>query len=366
MISKDFFRVLSLLAVEREIPVERLLEIFRKGLESAYKKQHNKAENVVVEFQPEKNKILLFARKEVIEEVPEDGNEAEYITLHEAMKTRKSAKVGDVINIEITPKDFGRLAASQTKQILNQGLRDYEKELAYNYFKNLENEMISAIVVAMNESFITLNLEKNTVTNLPVNELVPGDQFKIGDRIRVYITKVEIEADKKRPKIYVSRKDRNLVRRMFENIVPEIMDGTVEIMGLARDAGDRSKVAVMSFDQNVDPIGACLGHAGSRIKEIIRGLDGEKVDVFAWHDDPKYLIANSLQPAVTVGAIIDPKKKEAIAIVADDYLSLAIGKRGQNVRLAVQASGWKIDIKSLTEALKEDLHFERVERDKDE
>jgi len=361
MISKEFFKVLELLANEREIPQDRLLEIFRKGLESAYKKQYNKAENVTVEFQPEKNKILLFADLEVVKELPEEANPNEYLLLTDAKKTRKSAKVGDVISVEIKPKDFGRLAAAQTKQILNQGLRDYEKELAYKHFKDLENEMVTGAVVAINDNFLTINLEKNTVTNLPVNELVPTDKFRVGDRIKVYITKVELEKDKKKPKIYVSRKDRNLVRRMFEMHIPEIVRGTVEIMGLARDAGDRSKVAVMSFDSNVDPIGACLGQGGARIKEIIRGLDGEKVDVFAWHDDPKYLIANSLQPAITVGAIIDPKKKESIAIVDDDYLSLAIGKRGQNVRLAVQATGWKIDIKPLSEALKEDLHYERVD-----
>lgn len=360
MISKDFFRALSLLAREKEIPEDRLLEIFRKGLESAYKKQYNRAENVVVEFQVEKNKILLYSQKQIVAELPEDAIDAEYILLEDAKKVRKSAKLGDVLNIEITPKDFGRLAASQTKQILNQGLKDYEKELAYNFYKDLENELITAIVVAKNDNFITLNLEKNTTTNLPTTELVPGDNFSIGERIKVYITKVELQQEKKKPKIFVSRKDRNLVRRVFELVVPEIVDGTVEIMGLARDAGDRSKVAVMSFDSNVDPIGACLGQGGSRIKEIIRGLNGEKIDVFAWHDDPKYLVANSLQPAITVGAIINPKTKESIAIVDDDYLSLAIGKKGQNVRLAVQATGWKIDIKPLSEALREDLHFERV------
>ena len=360
MISKDFFRALAMLAIEKEIPEDRLLEIFRKGLESAYKKQYNKAENVVVEFQLEKNKILLYSQKQVVLEIPEEGITAEFILVEEARKIRKSAKIGDVLNIEITPKDFGRLAASQTKQILNQGLKDYEKELAYNFYKNLENELITAIVVAKNENFITLNLEKNTTTNLPVTELVPGDNFSIGERIKVYITKVELQQEKKRPKIFVSRKDRNLVKRVFELVVPEIVDGTVEIMGLARDAGDRSKVAVMSFDSNVDPIGACLGQGGSRIKEIIRGLNGEKIDVFAWHDDPKHLVANSLQPAITVGAICDPKTKEAIAIVDDEYLSLAIGKKGQNVRLAVQATGWKIDIKPLSEAVKEDLHYERI------
>lgn len=360
MISKEFFRTLALLAREREIPEDRLLEIFRKGLESAYKKENDKAENVVIEFQVEKNKIIMYSQKQVVVEVPEDGIEAEYILVDEAKKVRKSAKIGDVINVEISPKEFGRLAAAQTKQLLNQGLRDYEKELAYNYYKDLENEVITAIVVAKNDNFITLNLEKNTTTNLPVTELVPGDEFEIGERIKVYITKVELQQEKKRPKIFVSRKDRNLVRRIFEMVVPEIVDGTVEIMGLARDAGDRSKVAVMSFDDNVDPIGACLGQNGSRIKEIINGLNGEKVDVFAWHDDPKYLIANSLQPAKTVGAIIDPKAKESIAVVDDDYLSLAIGKKGQNVRLAVQATGWKIDIKPLSEAIKEDLHYERI------
>lgn len=360
MISKEFFRMVSVLALEREIPEDKLLEIFRKGLESAYKKENDRAENVVVEFQSEKNKILMHSQKQVVAELPEEAIEAEFILLEDAKKIRKSAKLGDTINVEISPKEFGRLAASQTKQILNQGLKDYEKELAYNFYKDLENELITATVVAMNDNFITLNLEKNTTTNLPVTELVPGDEFAIGERIKVYISKVELQQEKKRPKIFVSRKDRNLVRRVFESVVPEIMDGTVEIMGLARDAGDRSKVAVMSFEEHVDPIGACLGQSGSRIKEIIRGLNGEKIDVFAWHDDPKYLIANSLQPARTVGAIIDPKNKESIAIVDDDYLSLAIGKKGQNVRLAVQATGWKIDIKPLSEALKEDLHYERI------
>lgn len=363
MISKEFFRALRALAVEREIPEERLLEIFRKGLESAYKKQYDRAENVVVEFQEDKSKILLYAMKTVVSEYPEDEPENEYILLDDAMEVKKSSKIGDVIKFEITPKDFGRLAASQTKQILNQGLKDYEKELAYNYYKDLENEVVTATVVAKNDQFITLNMEKNTTTNLPISELVPGEDFVIGERIRVYITKVELQPEKKRPKIYVSRKDRNMVRRVFEMVVPEVVDGTVEIMGLARDAGDRSKVAVMSFEQNVDPIGACLGQGGSRIKEIIRMLSGEKVDVFAWHDDPKYLIANALQPAITVGMIVDPKEKEALAIVDDEYLSLAIGKRGQNVRLAVQATGWKIDIKALSDALREDLHYEKVIRE---
>ena len=298
----------------------------------------------------------------MVKKYPEDAIEAEYILLKEAKELKKTAKEGDVIQIEITPKDFGRLAASQTKQILNQGLRDYEKELAYNYFRDKENEIVTGTVVAMNDQFLTLNMEKNTSTNIPVSELLPNDRLTIGDRIKVYVTKVELQQEKKRPKVFVSRKDKNMVRRAFEDVIPEVMDGTVEIMGLARDAGDRSKIAVASFNDNVDPIGACLGQGGHRIKEIIRQLGGEKMDVFAWHDDPKYLIANALQPAITVGMILHPKEKEALAIVDDEYLSLAIGKKGQNVRLAVQATGWKIDIMSLTDAIKEDRHFERVIR----
>jgi transcription termination/antitermination protein NusA len=362
MVSKQFFEALKYLAIEREIPEDRLLEIFRKGLESAYKKQYDKAENVTVEFQKDKNKILLLANKTVVKKYPEAAIEAEYILLKEAKELKKTAKEGDVIQIEITPKDFGRLAASQTKQILNQGLRDYEKELAYNYFRDKENEIVTGTVVAMNDQFLTLNMEKNTSTNIPVSELLPNDRLLIGDRIKVYVTKVELQQEKKRPKVFVSRKDKNMVRRAFEDVIPEVMDGTVEIMGLARDAGDRSKIAVASFNDNVDPIGACLGQGGHRIKEIIRQLGGEKMDVFAWHDDPKYLIANALQPAMTVGMILHPKEKEALAIVDDEYLSLAIGKKGQNVRLAVQATGWKIDIMSLTDAIKEDRHFERVIR----
>lgn len=362
MVSKQFFEALKYLAIEREIPEDRLLEIFRKGLESAYKKQYDKAENVTVEFQKDKNKILLLANKTVVKKYPEEAIEAEYILLKEAKELKKTSKEGDVIQIEITPKDFGRLAASQTKQILNQGLRDYEKELAYNYFRDKENEIVTGTVVAMNDQFLTLNMEKNTSTNIPVSELLPNDRLSIGDRIKVYVTKVELQQEKKRPKVFVSRKDKNMVRRAFEDVIPEVMDGTVEIMGLARDAGERSKIAVASFNDNVDPIGACLGQGGHRIKEIIRQLGGEKMDVFAWHDDPKYLIANALQPAITVGMILQPKEKEALAIVDDEYLSLAIGKKGQNVRLAVQATGWKIDIMSLTDAIKEDRHFERVIR----
>lgn len=362
MVSKQFFEALKYLAIEREIPEDRLLDIFRKGLESAYKKQYDKAENVTVEFQQDKNRIVLYANKTVVKKLPEEAIAAEYILLKAAKELKKTVAEGEILQIEITPKDFGRLAASQTKQILNQGLRDYEKELAFNFFKEKENEIVVGTVVAMNDSFITLNMDKNTSTNLPASEVLPGDAFSIGDRIKVYVTKVELQQEKKRPKVYVSRKDKNMVRRVFEQVVPEVLDGTVEIMGLARDAGDRSKIAVMSFNDNVDPIGACLGQGGHRIKEIIRQLNGEKMDVFNWHDDPKYLIANALQPAVTVGMIIHPKEKEAIAIVDDDYLSLAIGKRGQNVRLAVQATGWKIDIKSLTDAMHEDLHFERVIR----
>ncbi len=364
MISKEFYNALNLLAVEREIPVERVLEIFKKGIESAYKKEYNRAENVVVDFQPEKNKILVFSRKEVVNEFPEKGTATEFILLENAKKIRKSAKIGEALNIELSTKEFGRLAASQTKQILNQGLKDYEKELIYDYFKKKENEIVIATVVAINENFISLSLAKNTVTNLPVNETNENDNFKIGDKIRVYVTKVELISEKKKTKVFVSRKDKNYVRRIFEKVVPEIVDGTIEIMGLARDAGERTKVAIATFDQYVDPISACIGINKVRINEIIDNLNGEKIDIFVWDNDPKVLIANSLSPAKVVGISINQRDKEALAIVDESQLSLAIGKRGQNVRLAVKATGWKIDIKPLTEAIEKKIPFEKITTEK--
>jgi N utilization substance protein A len=214
--------------------------------------------------------------------------------------------------------------------------------------------MVIAEVVSINDDFVTLYLGYDTETSIPARDLLETD-LVIGNQVRVYITKVEQTT--KGPKVYVSRTDRNLVKRLMENAIPELQEGVIEIMGLARDPGDRCKVCVASNNPKVDPVGACLGRNGMRIREVIDALNGEKMDIYKYSEDPKELVANAIQPAKTIAVIIDQKEKSAIAIVPDDQLSLAIGKKGQNARLAVQSSGWKIDIKSETDAIIQDIRF---------
>ena len=347
MISKEFFKALEVLANERRIEKEKILEIFGKGLINAYKKNYGGKTNAEVVFNEAKAEIMLIAKSLVVDEISIDSEEGEQILLADAKKIKKSAKIGDIIEQKITPKNFGRLAASSAKQILTQGLKQLERDRNLEIFTEKTGDMIIAEVVSRNDEFVTLDLGYDTETSIPVKDLLPEDVF-MGNRIRVYITKVEETT--KGPKVYVSRIDRNLVKRLMENAIPELQSGIIEIRGLARDAGDRCKVCVASNNKEVDPVGACLGKNGSRISEVIQNLSGEKIDIYKYSDDPKELVANSLQPAKTILVQINEKYKSALVVVPDDQLSLAIGKKGQNARLAVQSSGWKIDIKSETDA----------------
>lgn len=356
MISKDFFALLGVVAEEKGIEVEQLIEAIRKGMINAYRKTYGNA-SARVEFKPEKNEILLFSQHRVVEAIHDDPeNDMVQITLEEAQKVNSRIKVGDILEQKIDPKRFGHIAMSTAKQVFNQTVRNIEKENAYEYFKEYENEMISAVVVDMNEQFITLDIGQNTTTLLPTRETLPNDHFKVGDRIKVYIVSVEMTT--KGPKVYLSRSDKNLVTRLLEDIIPEVKDGIIEIMGIARDAGDRTKIAIYSNDDKVDAIGSCVGEGGSRIREVVQALNGEKVDLYRYSTDVKELIANSLQPADVLAVVnVDVKEKTSLAIVPDDQLSLAIGKAGQNVRLAVQSCGWKIDIKPASVARQEGYQF---------
>ncbi len=354
MISKDFFKALDVLAEERQIEKEKILEIFGRGLINAYKKAYNGKTNVEVVFNEEKAEILLVAKSLVVDEVDPDAEIGSQISLEDAKKIKKTAKIGDIIEQKITPKNFGRLAASSAKQILTQGLKQLERERNLEIFSEKCGEMIIAEVVRINDEFVTLDLGHDTETSIPAKDLLKEDIF-MGNQIRVYITKVEETT--KGPKVYVSRTDRNLVKRLMENAIPELQTGVVEIRGLARDPGDRCKVCVSSNNPEVDPVGACLGKNGSRIKDVIDNLSGEKMDIYKYSDDPKELVSNSLQPAKTLSVQIDEMNKSAIVIVSDDQLSLAIGKKGQNARLAVQSCGWKIDIKSESDAKIQDIEI---------
>jgi N utilization substance protein A len=354
MTSKEFFKALDVLSEERDIPKEKILEVFGRGLINAYKKAYGGKQNAEVVFNEEKAEINLVAKSLVVKEVDPEAEPGTQISLTDAKEIKKTAKIGDIIEEKITPKNFGRLAASTAKQMLTQGLKQLERERNFEYFTNKVGEMLIAEIVKINDDFVTLYLGKDTETSIPSKDLLPADLF-LGNRLSVYITKVDETT--KGPKVYVSRTDRNLVKRLMENAIPELKEGVVEIIGLSRDPGDRCKVCVMSNDENVDPVGACLGRNGVRIKSVIDALNGEKMDIYKYSDDPKELVSNSIQPARTTAVIIDAKEKSALAIVPDDQLSLAIGKKGQNARLAVQSCGWKIDIKPETEAKEQGYKF---------
>lgn len=350
MISKEFYKQLEIISEERGLSLEQLLDSFKKGLVNAHKRTYGNT-SVRVEFRPEKNEILMFTQHLVVESLDDVDPESEILPiLHsEAKKINSRAKVGDILEEPVNIKDFGRMAASQAKQIFNQNMKNYEKENSFQYFKSMENEMISAQIIDMNDTHLTLSIGQNVTTLLPKKELLPNDEFYVGENIRVYVSNVE--QGTKGPKVFVSRNDKHLVIRLLEQIVPEIKEGIVEIKGIARDAGDRSKVSVYSNDPSVDPIGACVGENGARIREVVNSLNGEKVDLYRWSEDVKELIANSLQPTNVVAVInVDTKTKTSLAIVPDNQLSLAIGKNGQNVRLAVQSCDWKIDIKPVSVA----------------
>ncbi|MBU1144648.1 MAG: transcription termination factor NusA [Firmicutes bacterium] len=354
MISKNFFEALNVVADERGVSKDKILDIFGKGLLNAYKKDYNGQQNAKVIFNEEKYEILIVATYLVVEEIDLEAEKGTQITIVDAQDIKKNAKVGDIIEQKITPKDFGRIAASSAKQILTQGLKQLERERNFEIFTDKTGEMIIAEVVQINDDFVTLSLGYDTETSIPSKDLLLSDLY-LGNQVRVYITKVEQTT--KGPKVFVSRTDRNLVKRLMENAIPELHEGIVEIIGLARDPGDRCKVCVSSNNPKVDPLGACLGKSGSRIKEVIDQLNGEKIDIYKYSADPKELVSNAIQPARTVAVLVDLKEKTAIAIVPDDQLSLAIGKKGQNARLAVQSSGWKIDIKSESDALIQDIKY---------
>ena len=356
MKNKAFFENAVEVAESRGISVEDVYENFKKGLINSYKRIYgNTSCRVVVD--PEKTEILLYSVRLVVDKLSEEELEPDQpaeILLADAKKIKASAKVGDIIEESVDIKSFSRTAVGAAKSVYTQGVRTRQREVAYEYFKEKEGEMIKAEVSNIGDKFINLDLGMNTSASLPVTELLPNDELHIGDSVRVYIKKVE--QTNKDPRVQVSRTDKGLVTRLMENFIPEIKSGIIEIKGIARDPGDRSKIALYSNDSHVDAIGSCVGEGGSRIREIVNALGGEKIDLYKWSEDPEELIPNSLQPAnVTKVLEIDVKTKTSKVVVPDDQLSLAIGKSGQNVRLAVQSCGWKIDIMPTSEAYEKGL-----------
>ena len=339
--SKELLNALNALEVEKGVKKDVVIEALEQALVSAYKRNYGQAHNVEVEFDRTKGDIKVYAVKEVVREVYDSLLE---VSLEDALAINKAYEIGDQIRFEVTPKDFGRIAAQTAKQVVMQRVREEERTNIYNQYIEYEKEIVTGEVERHDSRYIYVNLGKVEAV-LAHQDQIPGEKYSPHDKIKVYIYKVENSA--KGPQVYVSRSHPDLLRRLFEQEIPEIFDGTVEIVSIAREAGDRAKVAVRSHSENVDPVGTCVGPKGERVQAIVNELKGENMDIVEWREDNAEFIANALNPAEVVAVHFDPENERACTVVVpDSQLSLAIGKRGQNARLAARLTGFKIDIKS--------------------
>ena len=339
--SKEMLNALDALEAEKGISKEIVIEALEAALISAYKRHYGQSQNVEVEFNAKKGIIHVYSVKEVTEEVMDSQLE---VSLKDAILINPAYEIGDKIRFEVTPKDFGRIAAQTAKQVILQRVREAERNIIYTEFSAYENDIMQGIVERQDNRYIYVNLGKIEAV-LSKQDQMANEFYQPHDRIRVYVSKVENTS--KGPQVFVSRSHPDLLRRLFEQEVPEVYDGTVEIVSIAREAGDRSKVAVRSHDENIDPVGTCVGPKGQRVQTLVNELKGENMDIVEWSEDPAVFIANALNPAEVSDVIFDVTNPKACTVVVPDYqLSLAIGKRGQNARLAAKLTGFKIDIKS--------------------
>ncbi len=341
----EFFTAIDLIEKERGIPKSYMLEKITLALVSAYKKDHPEAgDNVVVDANEEKGTVRMFLRKDVVETVDDPATE---ISLEEAQAKLPKAMLGDVISFEIKTRDFGRIAAGTARQVIIQGMREAERGMIFSEFSSKEHEIVTGLVTRLDPRTGGASLRITSGSEFTEAYLAPGEQVKgesymEGMRLKVYV--VEVRNATRGPQVLISRTHPGLVKRLFELEVPEIYDGTVEVKSIAREAGSRTKLAVWSADPNVDPIGACVGPKGARVNNIVDELKGEKVDIIKWSEDPAEYIAAALAPSDVI-SVTTMGEKDCRVIVPDDQLSLAIGKEGQNARLAARLTGFKIDIK---------------------
>lgn len=341
--NKDMLSALDVLEKDKGISKEIVISALEAALVSAYKRNYGQAQNVDVEFNEKNGDIHVYSVKEVVDMVFDSTLE---VSIEDAIEINKGYEIGDKIRFEVTPRDFGRIAAQTAKQVIMQRIREAERSIIYDEFIAYENDILNGVVERQDSRYIYVNLGKIEAV-LSKQEQIPGEEFQPHDRIKVYVTKVENTS--KGPQIFVSRSHPDLLKRLFEQEVPEIYDGVVEIISIAREAGDRSKIAVRSRDVNVDPVGTCVGPRGQRVQAIVNELKGENMDIVKWDEDPAQYIANALNPAQVVHVDFEPAKGSCTVVVPDYQLSLAIGKRGQNARLAAKLTGFKIDIKSETD-----------------
>lgn len=342
--NKELILALEELEKEKGIKKKYLLEAIETALVTAYKRNFDSLENVRVEMDHQTGATHVYAIKEVMEKANDEDTE---ISLKEAQKINPDLKEGDTVETEIVPRDFGRIAAQTAKQVIIQKLREVEREIVYNEFNERKGEIVSGLIQKADHNIVVMDLGKLEGV-MPLKEQIPTEHYKVNDKIKGYVLDVEKGA-KGAPQVIVSRSHPDFVRKLLEFEIPEIYEGVIEIKSVSRDPGYRSKVAVYSPDQNIDPVGSCVGQKGVRIQNVINELNGEKIDVIEWNEDPSIYIASALLPAKILAVDIKEEEKFAQVVVPDDQLSLAIGKSGQNARLAARLTNWKIDIKSETQ-----------------
>lgn len=342
--SSDLLDALNALEEQKGISRDVLIEAIEAALVTAYKRNFNQAQNVRVDLNLDKGSIRVFSRKDVVEEVEDDRLQ---ISLEDAKVINPAYQLEDIVEQEVTPRNFGRIAAQTAKQVVTQRVREAERGLIYEQYVDREDDIVTGVVERLDARNIYVGLGKVEAA-LPINEQIQGESYHPHDRIKVYITKVEHTT--RGPQVIVSRTHPGLLRRLFEMEVPEIYEGIVEIKSIAREAGDRSKISVHAHNEEVDPVGSCVGAKGARVQTIVNELNGEKIDIVEWSEDPIVFVANALSPSKVLDVQVNEEEKSTTVVVPDYQLSLAIGKRGQNARLAAKLTGWKIDIKSETDA----------------
>jgi transcription termination/antitermination protein NusA len=347
--NKDLFAAIDALEKEKGISKEVLFEALEVALVSAYKRNFQAAPAVRVNLDRETGDIKVFSQLKVVEEVESDQQE---VNLYEARVYDPRCQVGDIVEMEVTPKEFGRIAAQTAKQVVIQRIREAERELIYESFVDRTEEIITGLVRRFEQRNVIIDLGR-TEAVLPVDEQIPYERYRQGERVKTFI--VDVKKTTKGPQIIVSRTHTGFLKRLFEMEVPEIYEGIVEIKAAAREAGHRSKLAVFSNNKDIDPVGACVGPKGSRVQAISNELKGEKIDIVKWSDQSEEYIANALSPAKVSSVILDSEHKMATVVVPDSQLSLAIGKEGQNARLGAKITGWKIDISSETQYAEKSL-----------
>jgi len=338
--NQEFIRALDVIQKEKSIDKEELIQAIEAAITTAYKKNYGNAHNVEINVDRETGDIQVFALKEIVE-VPE--NDHSQISLEKAREVDSNYAIGDFFRKEVRPRDFGRIAAQNAKQLIIQRIKEAERNIIYDDYLKRQDEVMTGIIKRIEKGIVYVEIGKLEAVMLP-SEQTSGEKYALNQRLKVYL--LLVKKTTKGPQVNVSRTHPGLVKRLFESEVPEIFDGIVDIVSISREAGSRTKVAVKANDPSIDPVGACVGQKGVRVQNIINELQGEKIDVIKWSDTIEEYLSNALSPAKVVEIIANKDEKSAVAIVDDYQLSLAIGKEGQNVRLAAKLTGWKIDIKS--------------------